>query len=200
MSLVTISRLFSRLSPIEVEIGTEFDGQPGGVRLGAAVKIFVARERERGVRPDLCGCDLCGCDLSGSNLRDSDLSGCDLSGCDLRDAKNISLAALRPIRADFFDVLLRARAEVPFLLAALRGGEIDGSTYSGECACLAGTIAHARQCTVDALGFSDAGRPAERWFLAMHPGDTPANHPIAKITEEWIIEFMALAGIAEEAA
>jgi hypothetical protein len=33
--------------------------------------------------------------------------------------------------------------------------------------------------------------PAERWFLAIKSGDTPETNPVAKITLEWIDEFLA---------
>ena len=134
--------------------------------------------------------------LTDADLTRAVLTRAVLTDADLTGAKNIPEAALRPIRADLFDVLLRAKAEVPFLLAALRSGTIDGSTYHGACACLAGTIANTRHCAIGDLGFSDSNRPAERWFLAIKPGNTPENHPIAKITEGWIVEFMQLAGIA----
>jgi hypothetical protein len=38
----------------------------------------------------------------------------------------------------------------------------------------------------------DPARPAERWFLAIRPGNTPENHAVAKITEGWIREWIAL--------
>ena len=84
------------------------------------------------------------------------------------------------------------------LLAALRAGKIDGSQYSGECACLVGTIAKVRKCDAYSLpGIRpDGSRPSERWFLAIRPGDTPENNPAVKITEGWIEEFQGLLEIA----
>jgi hypothetical protein len=157
---------------------------------------------------DLRDSDLSGCNLRDSDLRDSDLSGCNLSGCNLsgcnlsgcnlRGAKNLPQAALTPIRNDLWDVLLRARNEAPFLLGALRAGQIDGSTYEGACACLVGTIANGCGVAVDNLAndlVPDSGRPIERWFMAIKPGDTPDKSEVAKITEGWIVEFMKLSGI-----
>lgn len=118
-----------------------------------------------------------------------DLSYANLDGANLRNAN------LRSIRTDFFDILLRAQAEVPALLATLRAGKINGSTYSGECACLCGTIANARHVDYHALTFVDSGRPAERWFLGIKEGDTPDSNKIAKITEEWILEFVSIIGV-----
>lgn len=107
----------------------------------------------------------------------------DLSDADLRDAD------LRGIRDDLYAVLAAAPAEVPGLLVALREGRIDGTAYEGECACLVGTIANLRHCDAyDLQGVlhPDSSRPAEKWFLAIVPGNTPENHPVAKIPAEWI--------------
>ncbi len=85
-----------------------------------------------------------------------------------------------------------APAEVSGLLAALREGRINGSTYEGECACLVGTIAKVRGCKYrDLAGIRpDPERPAERWFLAIERGDTPERSQVAKITEGWIVEWL----------
>jgi hypothetical protein len=139
----------------------------------------------------LDGASLNRASLNGANLEDANLNGANLNGASLNGA-SLDLASLRPIRADLFDVLLRARAELPALLAALRAGRVNGSTYTGDCACLAGTIANARGVKYRTLGFVDSNRPAERWFLAINEGDTPATNSIAKITEGWIEEFLAL--------
>ena len=165
-------------------------------------------------RADLIGADLTDADLTGAiltravltgavltraDLTRADLTRADLTGAVLTGAVDIPSIALRPIRTDFFDVLLRARAEVPALLRALREGRIDGSTYLGACACLAGTISNLRGCSIEDLGFADSGRPIERWFMAIQSGNTPENHQVAKITEGWIVEFMTIAGISETA-
>jgi uncharacterized protein YjbI with pentapeptide repeats len=155
-------------------------------------------------RADLTRADLTDANLTRANLTRADLTDANLTRANLTRADLTSLpkAALRPIRADLFDVLLRARSEVPALLRALREGRIDGSTYNngGDCRCLAGTIAQVRGCDYTDLGFADSERPIERWFYAIRPGNKPDNHPVAKMTEGWIIEFMSLAGIEEASA
>ena len=102
-------------------------------------------------------------------------------------------AGVSGIRDDFFAVLDTAPAEVPALLAALRAGKVDGSTYEGECACLVGTIANAIGCPYTAVpGLRpNSDRPAECWFMGIQPGDTPENHQLCKITEGWVLEWQS---------
>ncbi len=132
--------------------------------------------------------------LDGASLRGANLDGASLDGVNLRGASLIG-ANLRSVRADLYDILLRAIPEVPALLTALREGRVNGSTYEGECACLVGTIANVRQVYYDTLGLADSSRPVERWFLGINKGDTPENSQIAKITEGMIVEFMDLVGL-----
>src|SRR5690606_8291282 len=76
------------------------------------------------------------------------------------------------------EILSRAPDEVPGLLAALRDGRVDGSVYTGECACLVGTSANLRGVEVDELAGikPDSTRPAERWFMRISRGDTPLTN------------------------
>ena len=109
----------------------------------------------------------------------------------LSDA-NLSRADLSLIKADLFAVLNAAPAEVPGLLAAVREGRINGSKYEGECACLKGTIANVRGCNIKEMQGVLADHPdspSERWFLAIQIGDTPDKSQVARITEEWILEW-----------
>src|SRR3546814_18289519 len=71
-------------------------------------------------------------------------------------------------------ILLGAQKEVPGLIKALKAGRVNGSTYSGECACLVGTIANVRGVDVDTLE-QDSRRPAEQWFLMIREGATPGD-------------------------
>jgi hypothetical protein len=145
----------------------------------------------------LRGAYLKGANLEDANLRGANLRGANLEGANLKDAylrgAYLEGANLEPIRKDLFDVLAYATKEVPALLEALRVGKVDGSTYEGECACLVGTIANVRECDYNEVSGlkPNASRPAERWFLAIREGDTPKTNPIVKITEGWIIQWMA---------
>lgn len=77
-------------------------------------------------------------------------------------------------RLDLWAVLDQAPREVGGLRAALTEGQVDGSTYRGECACLVGTIANVRQVDVEEVGLPQmASRPAELWFVPIRKGDTP---------------------------
>lgn len=101
-------------------------------------------------------------------------------------------ASLDPIRDDLYDVLGRVPAEVPALLAALRDGKVDGSTYSGACSCLVGTLANARGCDYTGIAglAPDEDRPIERWFLAIRPG-LPVDHPVVAITIGWVEAWLS---------
>jgi hypothetical protein len=57
---------------------------------------------------------------------------------------------------------------------------------------LVGTIANARGKSHHDLGplIPDAGRPAERFFLAIKPGDTPDNSEPARLAVAWIDEWL----------
>lgn len=131
-----------------------------------------------------------------ANLRGADLRGADLRDANLRDA-NLWDANLSTIKSDFWEVLIHAKKEIPFLRKSLIDGKVDGSTYDGECACLVGTIANGKKVSPDSLLAScgipkDSSRPAEVFFTAIRRGDTPENNAAAKIAVEWIDELTAL--------
>ena len=147
---------------------------------------------------DLREADLREADLSGANLSWANLSGADLSGANLRWA-DLREANLRWAREDFFAVLAAVPAEILALRTALVEGRVDGSVYQGECACLVGTIANARHCAYDKVPelSPDSSRPAERWFLGIAKGDTPAKSQVAAITVGWIDEYLKSREVAE---
>ncbi|NJK43359.1 MAG: pentapeptide repeat-containing protein [Pleurocapsa sp. SU_196_0] len=131
--------------------------------------------------------NLYGADLRGANLRDADLRD-----ANLRDA-NLYGADLEPIQADFNRIIIKAIPEIAGLRRALIEGRVDGSTYTGACACLVGTIANERQADCNTLdGITpDSGRPAERFFLAIRKGDKPETNQASAIAVSWIDEFVA---------
>jgi alkylated DNA nucleotide flippase Atl1 len=153
---------------------------------------------------NLSGANLSGANLSGANLSDADLRGANLSGANLSGANlsgadlsgaYLSGAYLRPIKADFIEVISQAPREVPALIEALKAGRVDGSTYTGECACLVGTIAHARGVNVDSVEFDipkDSSRPIERFFMSIRKGDTPETNAASKIALEWAEGWYAM--------
>ena len=192
-----------------------------GVRIGLAVKWARANDANlsgANLRDaNLSGAYLSGANLSGANLRDADLSGAYLSGANLRDADlrdadlrdagprgadlrdaNLSGANLRSFKADFWAILTTARKEIPGLVKAMREGRIDGSTYSGACACLVGTIANVRHVSADTLE-QDSSRPAEQWFLMINKGDKPGDESgggfALQQALEWAEEYCALSGV-----
>jgi hypothetical protein len=89
-------------------------------------------------------------------------------------------------------VLDNAPSEVDGLLKKLRSGEINGSTYEGECCCLVGTIANIKGCSYTNIPNirPDSSRPAERFFLSIRKGHTPENRRRCKEIEGWILEWM----------
>jgi hypothetical protein len=134
---------------------------------------------------NLDGARLDGANLDHANLDHASLDGASLVGANLVGAR-LDRASLDPIAEDV-RALVRdyPTPEVEGLLAALREGRVDGSTYTGECACLVGTIALVRDCDVDTLA-RNRHRPAEQWALAIRIGDTPATNPVAALTVQWI--------------
>jgi uncharacterized protein YjbI with pentapeptide repeats len=141
---------------------------------------------------NLSEADLREADLRGANLREANLRGANLSGANLSGA-NLSGANLTTIRDDFWAVLCAAPHEAISLRNAIVAGKVDGSAYEGECACLVGTIANARQCAWDAVpGLTpNSNRPAERFFLAIKPGDTPENSQFSRLVLEWLDDWHA---------
>ena len=145
--------------------------------------------------------DLRYADLRSANLSYADLSYANLSYADLRSA-NLSYADLRSFKADLWMTLTQNRHEVPALIAALRDGRVDGSTYEGECACLVGTIANAKSVNYDVLDHS-ASNHAEQWFAMIRKGDKPEDDSAggfaSKMALEWSLEWLALNEMTEPA-
>ena len=120
--------------------------------------------------------------LAAAVAKGADLRGADLYGANLRGAN------LTAFRDDIWAVLSSNPAEVPALLEALQNGQVDGSTYTGDCACLVGTIANAKQCDYQELPNlkPDSSRLAEVWFCRIGKGDTPETSETVRQTVEWV--------------
>ncbi len=153
----------------------------------------------------LNGAALNGASLNGASLRNASLDGASLDGASLvgasLDGASLDGANLTKIRDDFLSVLDAVPFEVPGLEIALEEGLVNGSTYTGECACLVGTVAKIRECDIQSINrlTPDSTRPAERWFTAISPR-MPVTHPVVAITLGWIREWYALKAAEYEAA
>jgi|GEM_PF-2277404 len=169
------------------------------VKLGLAVKWAIKSRADLSgaylSRANLSGAYLSRADLSGANLSRANLSGANLSGAYLSDE------ALRAFKADLWLTLssIGGPLEAQHLIAKLKSGEVDGSTYGkgNECACLVGTLAAAHGKPGEDLDHN-ADRPAERWFMMIRPGAKPENETgggfAAKKALEWALEWCAAHG------
>ena len=159
------------------------DDENYSLKLGLAVKAAIA------VKANLSEAD-----LSEANLSEANLSGANLSKADLLGAN------LRYIKHDIWGILLNAIPEVPALRRAIIDGQINGSTYQGECACLCGTIANVRGVNYEAMSgiTPDSSSMAEQFFLGIRKGDTPATNAASKMVLLWVEEFMRLVGLPLE--
>ena len=159
----------------ECKLAEEFKNRPKSEQLGEAVKKAVSQN-----------VSLVGASLDGARLNRASLVGASLVGASLVGA------SLTPIRDDIWAVLSAAPAEVPALIAALQEGRVDGSTYSGECACLIGTLENAHE-GIGILPYlcRDAERPAERFFMAIKKGDTPETNQFSALALQWAEEWLA---------
>ncbi len=99
-------------------------------------------------------------------------------------------------KADIFEILSHAPGEVRGVQEALREGRINGSFYIGECCCLIGTIAKLQHRDIRETfptvlhNYS----PAEKWFMPILPGKNPRNSKRARITDEWLTEWLTMYG------
>jgi len=148
-------------------------------------------------KTNLCKANLRAANLCRADLRGAHLSGANLTGATLRGAQ-VSYEALvsantSAIARDVWDVLDHAQNEADGLLKALLAGHVEGSAYSGLCACLVGTLANVRGCHYQQLPgiVPRALRPAERWFVAIREGDTPENSPFSRLAAEWVMQWLA---------
>jgi hypothetical protein len=142
------------------------------------------------------GSSFVGSSFVGSSFDGSSFVGSSFVGSSFDDS---SFDGECDAKADFIEVISRARLEIPAMVKALREGRVNGSTYEGECACLVGTLENA-----GATGLPhDSERPIERWFMMISEGDkpgdsSPGGYAIGKALE-WALEYCALTGILVEA-
>lgn len=144
----------------------------------------------------LANCTMNGTDLSGANLSNSDMSDCDITGCNMLGSNltNVELTDcyLTPIRDDIWAILSSVPNEVSSLISAIKEGRIDGSVYTGDCACLIGTIAnirHVNNHSIDGVTPNYA-RPAEQFFLGIMAGDTPETSQFSALALQWCEEWL----------
>ena len=149
---------------------------------------------------NLEGAKLRGANLEGAYLRDAILEGANLEeanleGAELRGAKNLPEPLIQYFKKDLRYVLSYTKQEIPYLKEKLENGEVDGTQYEGECACLIGSLANSKKeyhenfvsCIPDyQLGLHN---PSEQLFYQIRKGDTPENNQFAKIAMEVIQEF-----------
>jgi len=136
----------------------------------------------------LRGADLRGADLRGADLRGAYLRGADLEGADLRGVKNLPEGFINLCSRDLLFVFRALKPELKFLKKKLLAGKVDGTQYSGDCACLIGTLAKKKgngdgiKKVCKAIPFYDKGlhNPGENWFYNIKQGDTPKNNSFAK--------------------
>jgi len=163
---------------------------------------------------NLARANLTGANLTDANLTDANLAGANLTGANLADANltgaNLADANLAHFRSDMIAEILKLPDELEALRTAIIGGLIDGSSYSGDCACLAGTLAKARGLPAGYSGESivfngmqfiaDSSSPRERWFMMIKPGDTPDTNQASRLALEWVNEAIAIRDIIRKSA
>lgn len=122
--------------------------------------------------------------FNGANFTGAKISRADFSDTDLSD-EQIAQADTSDIVADLYGAIDQVPQDIPGLIAALRAGCVNGSTYHDDCGmgCLAGTIeiAHGSRDAIPEFP-RDENSPRERWFLAILPGMTPGNSAIVRWT------------------
>ena len=155
--------------------GASLDGASlNGASLNGASLDGASLNRASLNRASLDGASLYGASLYGASLNRASLYGANLNRASL-DGAFISDETLRLFKADMWLTLSQSNLlHVQHLIFLLKAGKIDGSTYGDgkACACLVGSLAHADGLSGTALDHN-SGRPAERWFMMIKPGDLP---------------------------
>ena len=189
----------------ETELTAEVADKEYAVQIGFAVKKAFESNADLSYAnlsyADLSYANLSNARLSYANLSNANLSYANLSNADLSYARlsnaDLSYADLETFRQDFIAEVLNMPSELEALRAAIVAGKIDGSSYSGDCSCLAGTIAKASGIQdykgTDIGDFrASASSPREIWFASIRTGDTPETNPASAIALEWTDHAIAV--------
>jgi hypothetical protein len=150
--------------------------------------LFAYEKEDNTIKDTLVEAVKTGADLTGADLTGADLTGADLTGADLRgfNEKTLPEDYINQCSRDMLFVMEHLKDELPYLREKLVKGEVDGSQYEGECACLIGSLGKGKSKCVDrvvkAIPFYKKGlqNMGERWFLNIKKGDTAENNFFVK--------------------
>jgi uncharacterized protein YjbI with pentapeptide repeats len=144
---------------------------------------------------NLYGAYLYGAYLNSANLEGAYLEGANLKGANLYGVKNPPQYLIDYFKKDLLYVLLHSpRTDIEILREKVIAGEIQGTQYSGDCACLIGTLYKAdgsqneNEFVKSHIPFYECGlhNPSEQLFYQIRKGDTPETNQFAKIAIEVI--------------
>ena len=137
---------------------------------------------------NLRGANLTGVDLEGANLTGANLTGANLRGANLTgvDFDKLPEDWIDLCSKDILYIFYTLKNELPLFKEKLINGEINGSQYSGRCACLVGTFANIEKknyetfCSIIPFYKVGTHNPGEQFFLNIKTGDTPENNEFSK--------------------
>jgi hypothetical protein len=103
---------------------------------------------------------------------------------------------LKAVKKDLWQVLQAAPWEAELVRLAIIEGEVDGSSYNGECCCIKGIIARNLGVPVKKLkqlfGISlNPTSPLEIFLFNLTEGDTPETSQYSWQMLKWLDEFIA---------
>jgi hypothetical protein len=132
-------------------------------------------------------------------LQDAVLRGADLRGAVLRGIKgDLPQAYVNEASREMLFIFEHLKSELPYLREKLVAGEVDGTQYEGDCACLIGSLGQGTSEGVDqvceAIPYYEKGlhNISEQWFWNIREGDTPESSPFAKQALKLIDDVLAL--------
>jgi hypothetical protein len=129
-------------------------------------------------------------DVSGTVTGSIDVSGTVTGSIDVSGTgRKFFGTTLDKIQKEHAKVLaLASSEEIDGLRGALVEGRINGHLYEGKCKCLVGTL---ESCRTQKVIQRDSDRLAEKWYMAISPGNTPETNMFSRIAVEWIDAFIA---------